>query len=58
MAHITKEGRERLRANIRYTKKLGHKKMALDLAFHVYFADTLHFYKEIEGLDKPKKPIE
>ena len=58
MTKITTEARERLKSNIRYTKKQGHTKMALDLALHVYFADTLHFYKEIEGLDKPKKQIQ
>jgi hypothetical protein len=58
MTKITKEARERLKNNIRFVKKQGHTKMALDLAFHVYFADTLHYHKEIEGLDKPKKQIQ
>jgi hypothetical protein len=55
MTKITPLHRERIKANIRYTKKAGHKKMAVDLALHVLLTDTLHYIKLQEGLDKPKK---
>ena len=55
MTKITKEARERLKANISYTKKAGHKKMAIDLALHVLLADTIHYNQLHGGLDKPKK---
>jgi len=55
MTKITPLQRERIKANICYTKKAGHKKMAIDLALHVLLADTLQYIKLQEGLDKPKK---
>jgi len=55
MTNITKEGRERIKANIRFSKKNGHTKMAVDLALHVILADTINYNKQSEGLDKLKK---
>ena len=58
MTTITPAGRERIKANIRFSKKHGHHKMAVDLALHVLLADTISYHKQSEGLDKPKKQIQ
>lgn len=41
---MPKSDRTRIKENIRIALKSGNKKVALDLALHIFFVDTLSFY--------------
>ena len=49
---ITPTARSRIKENIKFSQLIGHKKLAIDLALHVYLADTLHYNRMLDSAKK------